>query len=154
VIGILAAMAGVIAGHIAWSRGEFVYRRHAIIGLVLSYSYFGLIAGGLLAWFIFNSVQSWASPPDTTDCRLRGGNWTGTPLSPLREALMFGSGVVVCVVLAYRTQWNTRGDPLVSWDYLPRYPPPLWLRRWFVKVSSGVIVAGVCICLWATFMMR
>src|SRR2546430_640693 len=49
VIGILGAGAGLIAGHIALARREMPYRRPATIGLVLSYSYIAIFAGGLLA---------------------------------------------------------------------------------------------------------
>jgi hypothetical protein len=75
-------------------------------------------------------------------------------MSPGRGAILIGSALLVGIVLAYRQQWDTEGDPLVSWDYPPRFPPPASFRRWFVRIAPILVLIGVGAFLMAAVAMR
>ena len=76
-------------------------------------------------------------------------------MSPLREFVVFLSGFLTCFVLVLRAQWDTKGEPLMQWNYAAaRSFPPLNVRRWFVRISPLLVVLGTGAILAAIFVMR
>jgi hypothetical protein len=65
-------------------------------------------------------------------------------------------GLLVCLIIYFRTQWDTDGDPVKTWDWVgapPPSPPPS-VRRWFVRYSPIIVLVVVGAMALAAFAMR
>ena len=72
---------------------------------------------------------------------------------------MITAGFVVCLSLLFSAQWDTNdGQPLRTWDWawwsMRQWAPPPGFRRWFIRVSPGLVIAGLLTFIAALLFLR
>jgi hypothetical protein len=74
----------------------------------------------------------------------------------VRTALVSVLGLVLCLILYFRTQWDADGEPMKTWDWIGAAPisPTLSFGKWFIRSSPITILVLLGAISVAFFVMR